>query len=57
MATKNSRLEELHREWNLARSAFYKNPNKTTERKMDSALLLYLKEPDLAKLRMHTNCI
>jgi hypothetical protein len=42
MTTKNNQLEELHREWNLARSAFYKNPNKKTERKMDSALKQYL---------------
>jgi hypothetical protein len=39
-------LEELHRNWNLSRSTFYKNPNKTTERKMDLALLKYLKERD-----------
>ncbi|MDB5054959.1 MAG: hypothetical protein JWM44_3009 [Bacilli bacterium] len=36
------KLEELHRQWNLARSAYYLSPNAETEQKMDKALILYL---------------
>jgi hypothetical protein len=39
-------LNELHRQWNLARSAYYLNPNKETEQKMDIALIRYLEERD-----------
>jgi hypothetical protein len=39
-------LDELHRQWNLARSAYYLNPNKETEQKMDIALIRYLEERD-----------
>jgi hypothetical protein len=39
-------LDELHRQWNLARSTYYLNPNKETEHKMDIALIQYLKERD-----------
>jgi hypothetical protein len=39
-------LDELHRQWNLARSAFYLNPNAETEQKMDTALIRYLKLRD-----------
>jgi hypothetical protein len=48
-------LDELHRNWNLARSTFYKNPNKTTERKMDLALLQYLKERDKNNYMMESD--
>jgi hypothetical protein len=39
-------LNELHRQWNLARSAYYLNPNIKTELKMDIALIRYLEERD-----------
>jgi hypothetical protein len=35
-------LDELHRQWNLARSAYYLSPNAETEQKMDIALIRYL---------------
>jgi hypothetical protein len=39
-------LDELHRQWNLARSAYYLNPCIKTEQKMDKALIQYLEERD-----------
>jgi hypothetical protein len=39
-------LDELHRQWNLSRSAYYLNPNKQTEQKMDKALIRYLEARD-----------
>jgi hypothetical protein len=39
-------LDELHRQWNLARSAYYLNPNAETEQKMDIALIRYLELRD-----------
>jgi hypothetical protein len=39
-------LDELHRQWNLARSAYYLNPNIETEQKMDKAFIQYLKVRD-----------
>jgi hypothetical protein len=39
-------LDELHRQWNLARSAYYLNPNTETEQKMDKALIRYLEVRD-----------
>ena len=39
-------LDELYRQWNLARSAYYLNPNKKNEHEMDIALIQYLKARD-----------
>jgi hypothetical protein len=39
-------LNELYHRWNLARSAYYLNPNTETEQKMDIALIRYLEERD-----------
>lgn len=42
-------LNELHRQWNVTRAEFYRNPTDETELAMDDALRRYLAEKQRTK--------